>query len=69
MCTHSFYESELLCTTDAVVTVPQLLLGGLQLGPVELSWQSLNLWYVIYNYETIYYILHCIMHEVDHIVQ
>ena len=57
MCTHSFYESELLCTTDAVVTVPQLLLGGLQLGPVELSWQSLNLWYGIYMR---LYIIYCI---------
>ena len=69
MCTHSFYESELLCTTDAVVTVPQLLLGGLQLGPVELSWQSLTLWYGIYMRLYIIIILHCIMHEVDHIVQ
>ena len=44
---HSFHNNWLLCTTepDAVVTVLLLLLGGLELGPGELSLHSLHVWY------------------------
>ena len=44
---HSFHNNGLLCTTepDAMVTVPLLFLGGLELGPGELLLHSLHEWY------------------------